>query len=274
MPTPRSTRTRIFITGGASGLGRALAERYARAGWSVLVGDIDQGRLDDTVAALRAAGSDAHGLRCDVRQVADLEAARDFVLGTWGGVDVVVNNAGVAVAGGIAETSLEDWGWIVDINLMGVVRGCKVFTPLFVGQGHGHFVNIASMAGLVHPPFMSAYCATKAAVVAISESIAVELAPHHIDVSVVCPAFFRTNLHTTLRTADARFTASTGRLVGQARRGADEIAARVFEGVARRESHILTHPEGRVAWFAKRLAPFSAYRKLMEKSAAVLIGKS
>lgn len=265
--------SRIFITGGGSGLGRALAERYAKAGWSVLIGDIDQARLVDTVAALRQAGADAHGLACDVRQAADLEAARDFLERTWGGVDIVVNNAGVAVAGGIAETTLEDWGWIVDINLMGVVRGCKTFTPLFVRQGRGHFVNIASMAGLVHPPYMSAYCATKASVVALSESTALELAPQGIHVSVVCPAFFRTNLHTTVRTADPRFTASTGRLVGKAKRGAEEIAARVFEGVARREFHILTHPEGRAAWMAKRFAPFAAYRRIMEKSAAVLLGK-
>lgn len=268
------TQARIFITGGASGLGRALAERYAAAGWRVLIGDLNVERLAETVAAIGAAGGNIEQRVCDVRSEADLEAAAAWLDAQWGGVDVVVNNAGVAMAGGIAEMPIEDWSWIVDINLLGVVRGCKVFTPRFRRQGHGHFVNISSMAGLVHPPLMSAYCATKAAVVALSESLAVELAADHIDVSVVCPAFFKTNLMESARTLDPKLGASTRRLVAKARRGAPEIAAQVFEGVAKREFHILTHPEGRLAWMVKRLTPFAVYRRFMRKSADVLLAEA
>jgi NAD(P)-dependent dehydrogenase (short-subunit alcohol dehydrogenase family) len=262
--------SRIFITGGASGLGRALAERYARAGWRVLVGDINDEGAQATVDKLVASGATAARLSCDVRREADLEAAARWLEAEWGGVDVVVNNAGVALAGGIGEMSLADWNWIVDINLLGVVRGCRVFTPLFKRQRRGHFVNVASMAGLVHPPFMSAYTATKAAVVAMSESIMTELAPDGISVSVVCPAFFRTGLHETMRATTPELEASTKNLVGKAMRSAEQVAELVFDGVARKDFYILTHAEGRLAWMVKRLTPFPTYRRFIHTSARYL----
>jgi NAD(P)-dependent dehydrogenase (short-subunit alcohol dehydrogenase family) len=256
---------RIFITGGASGLGQALAVRYARAGWRVCVGDLDEARCAETLAKIRAAGGVGHALACDVRKEADLEAARRWLETTWGGVDVVVNNAGVAVAGGIADTSLADWQWIIDINLLGVVRGCKVFTPLFQAQRRGRFVNVASQAGLNHPPRAAAYNATKAAVVAISETLEVELERDGIGVSVVCPAFFRTNLHTTMRAADARAEKLTHKLVGRARRSAESVADQVFEAVARGDFYVLTHRDGQVAWLAKRLLPHGLYTALVKR---------
>ena len=159
---------RIFITGGASGLGRALAERYTQAGARVCIGDIHEARLAETVAAL---GATASSIRCDVTREEDLQAAAAHVEKLWGGVDVVFNNAGVAQAGAIDTLPMEDWRLIFDINVLGVVRGCKVFTPLFRRQKSGHFVNIASMAGLLDVPFMSSYNASKAAVVSLSETL-------------------------------------------------------------------------------------------------------
>lgn len=264
------TGRRIFITGGASGLGRALAERYALAGWRVLIGDVRVERSAEAVAALTARGAIAAEVPCDVRREDDLEAAARWLDAEWGGVDVVVNNAGVALAGDIAEMSLADWSWIIDINLLGVVRGCKVFTPRFVQQGHGHFVNVASMAGLVHPPHMSAYTATKAAVVALSESLSSELAPAGVSVSVVCPSFFRTSLHETMRSTSAELGAKARALVVRANRSADDIAARVFEGVAKKDFVILTDAEGRLAWAVKRLTPYAAYRGFMRLTTRVM----
>jgi NAD(P)-dependent dehydrogenase (short-subunit alcohol dehydrogenase family) len=251
---------RIFITGGASGLGRALAERYARAGWRVCIGDLDEAGAAETLAALGGPQAKlAHALVCDVTRESDLQAAATWLSQSWGGVDVVVNNAGVAQVGGIAETSLDDWKWIIDINLLGVVRGCKAFTPLFRAQGGGHFVNVASMAGLVHPPLGGAYNATKAAVVALSETLAFELHDDGIAVSVVCPAFFRTRLAEHARAADGASALMVRKLVGKARHGADEIAALVERGITRRDFHILTHREVKVAWLMKRFLPFSMY---------------
>jgi NAD(P)-dependent dehydrogenase (short-subunit alcohol dehydrogenase family) len=261
---------RVFITGGASGLGRALAERYARAGFRVCIGDIHEARGAETVAALPPG---AHFLRCDVTRDADLATAADWLERNWGGVDVVVNNAGVAIGGSIDEIGMSDWQWIVDINLLGVVRGCKAFAPLLRRQGHGHIVNIASMAGLVHPPVMSAYCATKAAVVALSETLRLELARDRIGVSVVCPGFFRTNLTESLRAGNADVERVTRKLVEQARAGAPEVAERVFRGVERGEFYILTHAEGRIAWMVKRLLPVALYLSWMQKSTRKMMSR-
>jgi NAD(P)-dependent dehydrogenase (short-subunit alcohol dehydrogenase family) len=261
----RMTSKRIFITGGSSGLGRALAERYARAGWQVCIGDIDDVRGAEALLALQALGATAHYQRCDVTRDADLEAAASWLRAHWGGVDIVVNNAGVAAAGGIAEMPMQDWLWSVDINLLGVVRGCRTFTPLFREQGHGHLVNIASMAGLIHAPMMAAYNATKAGVVALSETLKIELAPDRIQVSVVCPGFFRTGIARNMRATGADVKHLTHKLVDRAQAGADKIAQQIFDGVAHGDFHILTHADGRMAWRIKRHAPYRWYAALMAR---------
>ena len=259
---------RIFITGGASGLGRALAERYARAGWRVCIGDLDVERCAEVLAAIRVHSPHSHALACDVTREDALQAAAEWLQREWGGVDVVVNNAGVAQMGGIAETTLDDWRWAVDINLLGVVRGCKVFAPLLRTQGGGQLVNIASMAGLVHMPNAAAYNATKAAVVALSETLQLELEPDGIRVSVVCPAFFRTDLARNMRAANPQLEGMTKRLVERARIGADEIAERIFAGIERGDPHILTHPEARRFWRLKRMLPYRWYLALMRRQLA------
>ncbi len=259
---------RIFITGGASGLGRALAERYARAGWRVCIGDLDVERCADALAAIRVHSPHSQALACDVTREDALQAAAEWLQREWGGVDVVINNAGVAQMGGIAETTLDDWRWAVDINLLGVVRGCKVFAPLLRTQGGGQLVNIASMAGLVHMPQAAAYNATKAAVVALSETLQLELEPDGIGVSVVCPAFFRTDLARNMRAANPQLEGMTKRLVERARIGADEIAERIFAGIERGDPHILTHPEARRFWRLKRMLPYRWYLALMRRQLA------
>ena len=268
MSEAASAGKRIFITGGASGLGRALAERYARAGWRVCIGDLDVERCADALAAIRVHSPHSQALACDVTREDALQAAADWLQREWGGVDVVVNNAGVAQMGGIAETTLDDWRWAVDINLLGVVRGCKVFAPLLRTQGGGQLVNIASMAGLVHMPNAAAYNATKAAVVALSETLQLELEPDGIRVSVVCPAFFRTDLARNMRAANPQLEGMTKRLVERARIGADEIAERIFAGIERGDPHIFTHPEARRFWRLKRMLPYRWYLALMRRQLA------
>lgn len=259
--------SRVFVTGGASGFGRALAERYARAGWRVCIGDVHEARGAEAERALRALAPDSAFLRCDVTREADVVAAADWLDARWGGVDVVINNAGVAAAGGIGELSEEDWRWVVDINLLGVARGCRVFAPRMARAGGGHLVNVASLAGLVHVPQMAAYNAAKAAVVALSETLLLELEPAGVRVSVVCPGFFRTTLTETMRAGNPDVDALTRRLVDGARRGADEVAETVFQAVRRREFRILPDPEGRAAWRLKRLAPWPVYLAALRRTA-------
>lgn len=259
---------RVFITGGASGLGQALAMHYAGQGWRVLIGDLDRERCADCLAQVCSVSPGSDAIACDVTRDADLQAAAAWLQRHWGGVDVVINNAGVAQMGGIADASEADWQWIVEINLLGVVRGCRVFTPMLRAQGGGQLVNIASMAGLVHMPHASAYNATKAAVVALSETLQLELEADNIGVSVVCPAFFRTALAQNMRASDPKLEALTRRLVERARIGPEQVARQVFEGVQRRESHILTHPDARRAWWLKRVLPHALYLKLMRRQLA------
>lgn len=261
MSKPALRGKRIFITGGGSGLGRALALRYAQAGWKVAIGDLNEQGGEAVLAELKALGNEAFFLRCDVTKEADVIAARDAVQQRFGGVDIVVNNAGVAVSGGIDETSAEDWQWIVDINLLGVARGCRVFTPLFKQQGAGWFVNVASVAGLIHPPQMSAYNATKAAVVALSETLYAELLPDGIGTSVVCPAFFRTGLADTARASNARMDAITKKLVNKARVGAEEVADQVFREVGKGTFRVLTHQREARLYYVKRAIPFEWFGK-------------
>lgn len=262
---------RVFVTGGASGLGRAIAQRFAREGARICIGDVNEERMRETVELLRkeAATSDAFSVRCDVTRDEDLEAARKALVDRWGGVDVVINNAGVAQAGSIESTSIDDWRWIIDINLLGVVRGCRVFTPLFKAQPErGHFVNIASMAGLLDVPFMSSYNATKAAVVSLSETLQNELHDDGIGVTVVCPSFFQTNLAESLRTTDDAFKSTMSRLLARSAITADDVADDVFRAVKAKKFYVLSHREGRAAWTMKRLLPRRLYASVMRKQTA------
>jgi NAD(P)-dependent dehydrogenase (short-subunit alcohol dehydrogenase family) len=259
---------RVFVTGGGSGLGRALACRFARDGWRVAVGDLDAASARTVRKEIAGFAGEALAFRCDVTRERDLARVAGALSGRWGGVDVVVNNAGVAQADRIEETSLDDWSWILDVNLLGVVRGCKVFTPLFRKQGSGHFVNVASMAGLVHPPYMAAYNASKAAVVALSETLEAELEEHGIGVTVACPGFFRTNLGKSLRTGNGGLREMTDRLVARSPVTADEVADRIFRAVLKKEFWVLPHAEGEAAWLMKRLLPHGLFAWEMRRQTA------
>lgn len=239
------TGRRVLVTGGASGLGAALVAAFSARGDRVVATDLAE-HAPDTLPR------DVAYLRLDVTSDDDWAAALAHVEERWSGLDVLVNNAGIAAGGRIDVLTVEDWRLITEINLFGVVRGCRTFTPLFKRQGSGHVVNVASMAGLVHPPVMSSYNAVKAAVVALSETLRHELTPYGVTTSVVCPSFFRTNLASSLSGSDPEVEVSATRLINGSRLSADEVAARVLRGTDRRRPVILTDREGRVAVLAKR----------------------
>jgi NAD(P)-dependent dehydrogenase (short-subunit alcohol dehydrogenase family) len=249
---------RALVTGAASGLGLALARALAARGDRVLATDVARERpasIPDGVEYLAL----------DVRSDPDWEHALGQVRTSWDGLDLLVNNAGVAAGGRIDVASIDEWQWIVDINLLGVVRGCRTFTPLLKEQGSGHIVNVASLAGLVHAPGMAAYNSVKAGVVALSETLSHELAPFGIVVSVVCPSFFRTNLGASFRGADTAMEEAGKRMVSGASRSADDVAAIVLNGVDARKDVILTDIDGQIAWRAKRFVR-PAYTAMMRRA--------
>ena len=254
---PTSSR-RVLVTGAASGLGLALAAAFAARGDRVLATDL--------ASEPPGLPPGVDYLPLDVRSDDDWARALDRVRATWGGVDLLVNNAGVAAGGRIDVATMGEWHRIVDINLLGVVRGCRTFTPLLKEQGGGHIVNTASLAGLVHAPGMAAYNAVKAGVVALSETLSHELAPFGITVSVVCPSFFRTNLGASFRGADVELEEAGKRMVSSARRSADDVAAVVVRGIDAHKDVILTDVDGQIAWRAKRFAR-PVYMAVMRRGA-------
>lgn len=254
---------RIFITGGASGLGRALAERWAKDGWRVCIGDINAERGAETVASVNALGGEGRFEQVDVTSEASLQAVADKLLADWGGVDVVANNAGIATGGSIETHSLADWQAVLDINVMGIARGCKVFTPIFKQQGSGYFINTASLAGLIHPPMMSSYNASKAAAVALSETLRIELAEANIGVTVLCPSFFKTNLTESLRSEDPNISLMMNKLFKRASFTADDVAEAAWRAVERNEFHVIVDKQSRLIFRLKRFLPFKQYANLM-----------
>ncbi len=192
----------------------------------------------------------------------------------WGGLDVLVNNAGVGGGGRVDVAALDEWQWITEINLFGVVRGTRMFAPVFKEQRSGQIVNIASLAGLVHPAGMGSYNAVKAGVVAFSETCAHELAEYGVRCSVVCPSYFRTNLIENTQAlappgGDTAVAAVSAGLVAGAPLGPEEIAAAVLEGVDRGEELILPDEAGRAAYQLK-LSDRPAYDHVMRKQAVRL----
>ena len=184
------------ITGGASGMGRAFADRFAAEGMKLVLGDIEQPELARAVDELKAAGAEVIGVRTDVAELADVEALRDRTLEEFGAVHVVCNNAGVA-GGSVIDSPIEVWRWVMGVNLWGVIHGCHTFLPHLLEQDEGHVVNTASIAGLAGAAGLGVYCTTKFGVVGLSDSLFQDLAAResNVGVSVLCPGFVNTRIY-------------------------------------------------------------------------------
>ena len=246
---------RILITGGASGLGRALAEYYLDAGARVLITDINEERGEATQFELRPRG-EIHFLKADSCSDSDWAMLVEWCQKNWQGLDILYNNAGVAAGGRFDKISMDDWDWIIDINLKAVVRGSKAFTPLFKAQRSGHIVSTASLAAIANAPTMSSYNVTKAAVVSLSETLRYELQSSGINVSVICPGFFQTNLADSMRTPEPALEQSVRKLLAGGSMNAAQVAAYIGKAVAKNRFLILPHREGRMLWRIKRFLPF------------------
>ena len=191
------------ITGGASGIGLGMAEAFAGLGMRVVLADVDAARLEPAAERVEAAGAPAVlRVPTDVRDPAAVEAARRRAVGAFGAVHILCNNAGVSTLGYMWETSLEDWHWLLGVNLLGVVNGVRSFVPLLLDQDEAHVVNTASMAGLMTSPGSGPYSASKHAIIGLSKALRAELAIRwpQVGVSVVCPGEVSTNIADGIRT--------------------------------------------------------------------------
>jgi len=248
------------ITGGASGIGRAMADRFASAGMKVVLADIEENALRQAESELRTQGATALGVVTDVAQAESVEALAQKTIDAFGSVHILCNNAGVGSGFGLSwNQPLQNWQWGFSVNFFGVVHGIRAFVPLMLKQDtEGHIINTASVAGLISSPFISVYDATKFAVMTITESLHLELALQkaRIKVSVLCPGFVHTNLTSSERNRPINLQVKPPRLseteiffgsqmFAAATSGTHpaEIAEKVFAAIQNEQFYILPHPE-------------------------------
>jgi NAD(P)-dependent dehydrogenase (short-subunit alcohol dehydrogenase family) len=260
-----------FVTGASAGIGYAIAEALGNAGMRVMLAGINEHNLDTALARMRERGIMAERVQCDVASRASVQDAARVTIAKFGKVHVVCNNAGVGMGGAIGTIPVSDWEWVIRVNLMGVVHGTEVFAPLLARHGEGgHIVNTSSIAGFLPGPTMEPYSATKFAVVAMSEGWRVQLAPMGIGVSVLCPAFVRTNIGHGHRNrpggphpgGNSERAAVLNSLV-EAGMDPAMLAARVLEGIRDDELYIFTHAELKPAFEAR----FKAVLEALDRAA-------
>ena len=228
----------VAVTGAASGIGKASAVAFARRGADLALADIDAEGLERVRKELVNHGIKVYAQAVDVSDASQVEDFCENVYREWGRVDVLVNNAGVSVGGRFQDITLQDWEWIMGVNLRGVINGCRSFYPRMVGQGGGHIVNVASGLALAPLPGSVPYCTTKYGVVGFSETLRAEAALHGVGVTVVCPGFILTNIFRSSRqrtlvpgdTHEAS-VARTESLLARRRYDAERVAEKVVEAV-------------------------------------------
>jgi NAD(P)-dependent dehydrogenase (short-subunit alcohol dehydrogenase family) len=247
------------ITGGASGIGRAMAQRFATEGMKLVLADIDEVTMRSTQAALAEGGAEVLAVVCDTSSEAEVQSLAEQAMRRFGGAHVLCNNAGVVGKGDSWRGPMSNWEWVVGINLYGVVHGIRAFLPIMEDQGEGHIVNTASMAGLVAVPGQAPYNVTKTAVVALSEGLYIELATtgSPVKVSALCPAFVKTNLMAQVwnpklgAEPGAPETPMTQMMDQFFHEGIDggidpaEVAEQVVDAIRAERFWILTHPDSR-----------------------------
>ncbi len=246
---------RAVITGAASGLGRSLATTLAREGWRIGIVDINDAGAAETLEMVERAGGSGEVFHADVTSPEEVKSIADYFFDRWGGVDLYINNAGVASIGIVGDIPLEDWKWAFDVNFWGMVYGCHEFVPRMKDQGGGHIVNVASSAGLLASPEMAPYNTTKAAVVSLSETLRAEVSPHNIGITVACPMFFNTNLIDTARYTDEWQMDFFNCTFENARMSCDEVAARIIAAVKKDKLYVVPQLAGKFLWLNKRLTP-------------------
>lgn len=257
---------KVLISGAGSGLGKALALKYASAGAEICVSDINVENGQQVAELINDTGGNAFFEQCNITKQWDVDKLALKLSERWQSIDLLINNAGVATAGLLEYETMEQWQWVLDINVLGHVRMTKAFVPLLKASNSAQksIINIASQAGITTAPGMGSYSVSKAAMVSFSETIYLELASSGVHVSVVCPAFFETNLNTSLRSDQPGMDAVVTKMIKESGVSAADIADIIFRQVADRKFMIITHKIGRKAHLLKRYLPIDRYMKMMK----------
>ncbi len=251
-----SGQARAVVTGAGSGIGRAFALELAARGGRVVAADLNLAAAQATADLVNAAGGQALAVRCDVAKLADVEELSARAHDWFGGPPtLLVNNAGVGLGGRrLEDIRMEDWQWILGVNLWGVIHGCHVFVPQLRAAGHGAVLNVASAASFGAAPMMGAYNATKAAVLAMSETLHAELAGSGVHVSVLCPTFVKTDIIRNAR-LPGEHGAKAQAMMDRQGMAPDVLVQRALDGLDDGRIHLLPQADARVSWLIKRMAP-------------------
>jgi NAD(P)-dependent dehydrogenase (short-subunit alcohol dehydrogenase family) len=252
----RSHAAAAVITGAGSGIGAAFAVELATRGGRVVCSDIDENAARTTADTIKADGGDALALRCDVAQIDDVTALAIQAQSWFGGPPtVVINNAGVGAGGlPIGEMSLDDWQWVLDINLWGPIHGCQVFAPILREAGYGGIINVASAAAFGAAPGMAAYNVSKAGALSLSETLAAELSGTGVNVTVLCPTFVKTNIVDAGRISD-KSTQLADRLMRWTGFSPERVARTCLDTLDRGGLYCMPQPDARIGWGIKRFTP-------------------
>lgn len=256
----RSQRADAVITGAGSGIGAAFAVELSRRGGRIVCSDIDEDAARATAAAITDGGGDATALRCDVSSIDDVTLLAEHARSWFGGApSLVINNAGVGAGGTpIGQADLDDWKWVLGINLWGPIHGCHVFAPILREAGCAErsrgIINVASAAAFGAAPNMAAYNVSKAGVLSLSETLAAELSGTGIGVTVLCPTFVKTNI-----VESGRITAQSTQLADRLMRwtgfSAQRVARTCLDTHDRGGLYCMPQPDARIGWGIKRLTP-------------------
>ena len=252
--TKQYPERRAFITGAASGLGRSFCYELAADGWLIGISDVNEAELATTALQIEKLGGRSLSFHLDVANREQYKQVADDFLLKAGGIDLLFNNAGVGDGGLFEEYSLDNWQWMIGINQMSVIYGCHYFIPTFKKQKAGHIINIASLAAVSCAPTMAAYNVTKAAVVAVSETLYGELLHHGVHVSCVQPAYFKTNIAKNMRGGQL-FQKTTQFLLDRSKLEPKDVAHEILYRAANKEFYIILPKFARKVWRLKRLAP-------------------
>jgi NAD(P)-dependent dehydrogenase (short-subunit alcohol dehydrogenase family) len=252
----RSRGSAAVITGAGSGIGRAFALELANRGGRVVCSDVDESSAQATADAIETAGGEATALRCDVSRIDDVQLLAKQAQAWFGGPpNLVINNAGVGAGGTpIGEAELDDWNWVLGINLWGPIHGCHVFAPILREAGYGGIINVASAAAFGAAPGMAAYNVSKAGVLSLSETLAAELSGTGVNVTVLCPTFVKTNIVEAGRIT-AQSTALADRLMRWTGFSPERVARTCLDTNDRGGLYCMPQPDARIGWGIKRFTP-------------------
>lgn len=245
-----------IVTGGASGLGRAICMELAKEGWCICAADLNNDGATETVRLIETAGGSGRSETLEVTDPDQWQSLSNRLRGDWPRLDLLVNNAGVAGAGKVGEFSIDDWKWLLDININGAVYGCHTFVDWLKANPNGaHIINTASMAGIACPPTMAAYNVSKAAVIGLSETLWSELRKDNVGVTVLCPEFFKTAILDNPRIADSNELAWARKALDRSPFTARDVAQAAIDAMKKKQLYVILPRAARYRWYLKRLRP-------------------